>query len=147
MSSSPKRSAKVTILSVLLGISILMAAILAVFCIRQQNILRYKSIVNLSTAYSYMQDFYLAKDDSHKESFSKLLLAMESQSDYLDNTALRVKEFVRLSALSATKDDRFDDVSAIIRTMDVNFDTENKTVIVDLDNLNNAIELLSVFVK
>ena len=49
-----RNSPILTIVTVLTAILLIAAIILSVICVRQRNVLRYKSIVTLSMAYAYM---------------------------------------------------------------------------------------------
>lgn len=49
-----RNSSPLTIMTVLAVILLIAAVILSVICVRQRNMLRYKSIVTLSMAYAYM---------------------------------------------------------------------------------------------
>ena len=59
-----RNSSPLTIMTVLAVILLIAAVILSVICVRQRNMLRYKSIVTLSMAYAYMQEVYAGEEAS-----------------------------------------------------------------------------------
>ena len=59
-----RNSSPLIIMTVLAVMLLIAAVILSVICVRQRNMLRYKSIVTLSMAYAYMQEVYAGVDAS-----------------------------------------------------------------------------------
>ena len=136
-----KKQSLSTIASILIAILLIVAIILSVICVRQRNMLRYKSIVTLSMAYAYMQEVYAGEDASEHPQAHMILQSLEGLADDLDEPAQKVKELVHLSVQDLSEESF--QRAAPIR---VAFDTENKTVSTDMDQLNRAIDQLETLV-
>ena len=134
-----------TIASILIAILLIVAIILSVICVRQRNMLRYKSIVTLSMAYAYMQEVYAGEDASEHPQAHMILQSLEGLADDLDEPAQKVKELVHLSVQDLSEES-FQRAAQIVLPIRVAFDTENKTVSTDMDQLNRAIDQLETLV-
>ena len=134
-----RNSSPLTIMTVLAVILLIAAVILSVICIRQKNTLRYKSIVTLSMAYAYMQEVYAGEDASEHPQAHMILQSLEGLADDLDEPAQKVKELVYLSVQDLSEES-FQRAAQIVLPIRVAFDTENKTVSTDMDQLNRAID-------
>lgn len=137
-----RNSSPLTIMTVLAVILLIAAVILSVICVRQKNTLRYKSIVTLSMAYAYMQEVYAGEE--HPQAHM-ILQSLEGLADDLDEPAQKVKELVHLS-VQVLSEENFPKVEQIVLPIRVAFDTENKTVSTDMDQLNRAIDQLETLV-
>lgn len=136
-----RSSSPLTIMTVLAVILLIVAIILSAICVRQKNTLRYKSIVTLSMAYAYMQEVYAGEDaQAHM-----ILQSLEGLADDLDEPAQKVKKLVHLS-VQVLSEENFPKVEQIVLPIRVVFDTENKTVSTDMDQLNWAIDQLETLV-
>ena len=140
-----RNSPPLTIMTVLAVILLIAAIILSVICVRQKNTLRYKSIVTLSMAYAYMQEVYAGEDASEHPQAHMILQSLEGLADDLDEPAQKVKELVHLS-VQVLSEENFPKVEQIVLPIRVAFDTENKTVSTDMDQLNRAIDQLETLV-
>lgn len=140
-----RNSSPLTIMTVLAVILLIAAVILSVICVRQRNMLRYKSIVTLSMAYAYMQEVYAGEDASEHPQAHMILQSLEGLADDLDEPAQKVKELVHLSA-QVLSEENFPKVEQIVLPIRVAFDTENKTVSTDMDQLHRAIDQLETLV-
>ena len=140
-----RKSSPLTIMTVLTVILLIAAVILSVICVRQKNTLRYKSIVTLSMAYAYMQEVYAGVDASEHPQAHMILQSLEGLADDLDEPAQKVKELVHLS-VQVLSEENFPKVVQIVLPIRVAFDTENKTVSTDMDQLNRAIDQLETLV-
>ena len=85
-----RNSSPLTIMTVLAVILLIAAIILSVICVRQRNMLRYKSIVTLSMAYAYMQEVYAGEDASEHPQAHMILQSLEGLADDLDEPAQKV---------------------------------------------------------
>ena len=141
-----RNSSPLTIMTVLAVILLIAAIILSAICVRQKNTLRYKSIVTLSMAYAYMQEVYAGEDASEEHPQAHMILqSLEGLADDLDEPAQKVKELVHLS-VQVLSEENFPKVEQIVLPIRVVFDTENKTVSTDMDQLNRAIDQLETLV-
>lgn len=140
-----RNSSPLTIMTVLAVILLIVAIILSAICVRQKNTLRYKSIVTLSMAYAYMQEVYAGEDASEHPQAHMILQSLEGLADDLDEPAQKVKELVHLS-VQVLSEENFPKVEQIVLPIRVVFDTENKTVSTDMDQLNRAIDQLETLV-
>ena len=70
---------------------------------------------------------------------------LEGLADDLDEPAQKVKELVHLS-VQVLSEENFPKVAQIVLPIRVAFDTENKTVSTDMDQLNRAIDQLETIV-
>lgn len=140
-----KKQSLSTIASILIAILLIVAIILSVICVRQKNTLRYKSIVTLSMAYAYMQEVYAGEDASEHPQAHMILQSLEGLADDLDEPAQKVKELVHLS-VQVLSEENFPKVEQIVLPIRVAFDTENKTVSTDMDQLYRAIDQLETLV-
>ena len=137
-----RNSSPLTIMTVLAVILLIAAIILSVICVRQKNTLRYKSIVTLSMAYAYMQEVYAGEDASEHPQAHMILQSLEGLAD---EPAQKVKELVRLS-VQVLSEENFPKVAQIVLPIRVVFDTENKTVSTDMNQLNRAMDQLETLV-
>ena len=140
-----RNSSPLTIMTVLAVILLIAAIILSVICVRQRNMLRYKSIVTLSMAYAYMQEVYAGEDASEHPQAHMILQSLEGLADDLDEPAQKVKELVRLSVQDLSEES-FQRAAQIVLPIRVIFDTENKTVSTYMDLLDRAIDQLQTLV-
>lgn len=74
-----------------------------------------------------------------------ILQSLEGLADDLDEPAQKVKELVHLS-VQVLSEENFPKVEQIVLPIHVVFDTENKTVSTDMDQLNRAIDQLETLV-
>ena len=74
-----------------------------------------------------------------------ILQSLEGLADDLDEPAQKVKELVHLS-VQVFSEENFPKVAQIVLPIRVVFDTENKTVSTDMDQLNRAIDQLEIIV-
>lgn len=140
-----RNSSPLTIMTVLAVILLIVAIILSVICVRQRNMLRYKSIVTLSMAYAYMQEVYAGEGTEEHPQAHMILQSLEGLADDLDEPAQKVKELVRLSVQDLSEES-FQRAAQIVLPIRVVFDTENKTVSTDMDLLDRAIDQLQTLV-
>lgn len=140
-----RNSSPLTIMTVLAVILLIAAVILSVICVRQKNTLRYKSIVTLSMAYAYMQEVYAGEGTEEHPQAHMILQSLEGLADDLDEPAQKVKELVRLSVQDLSEES-FQRAAQIVLPIRVAFDTENKTVSTDMDQLYRAIDQLETLV-
>ena len=136
-----RNSPVLTIVTVLTAILLIAAVILSVICVRQRNALRYKSIVTLSMAYAYMQEVYEGEGAEAHPQAHMILQSLEGLVDDLDEPAQKVKELVHLS-VQVLSEENFPKVAQIVLPIRVVFDTENKTVSTDMDQLDQAMAQL-----
>ena len=140
-----RNSPALTIMTVLTAILLIAAIILSVICVRQRNVLRYKSIVTLSMAYAYMQEVYEGEGAEVHPQAHMILQSLEGLADDLDEPAQKVKELVSLSVQSLSEEN-FQRTAQIVLPIQVVFDTENKTVSTDMEKLDQAIAQLEALV-
>lgn len=140
-----RNSPALTIMTVLTAILLIAAIILSVICVRQNNALRYKSVVTLSMAYAYMQEVYEGEGAEAHPQAHMILQSLEGLADNLDEPAQKVKELVRLSVQSLSEEN-FQRTAQIVLPIQVVFDTENKTVSTDMEKLDQAIAQLEALV-
>lgn len=140
-----RNSSPLTIMTILAVILLVVAVILSVICVRQRNTLRYKSIVTLSMAYAYMQEVYAGEDATEHPQAHMILQSLEGLADDLDESAQKVKELVHLS-VQVLSEESFQRAAQIVLPIRVAFDTENKTVSTDMEQLDRAIGQLETLV-
>ena len=141
-----RNSLTIPIVSVLTIVLLIAAIILSVICVRQKNTLRYKSIVTLSMAYAYMQEVYEGEGAEAHPRAHMILQSLEGLADDLDEPAQKVKKLVCLSVQALSEED-FYSLAQIVLPIQVVFDTENKTVSADMEQLDRAIAQLAALVQ